>query len=128
MEISIQAAADRLLENMRTVIVGKDEVLRKVIRCVLCDGHLLLEDLPGTGKTTLAKALARSLDCSFHRVQFTPDLLPSDLTGIHFYDRKANEFIFRPGPVFTNILLGDEINRATPRTQSSLSNAWRSGR
>ncbi len=120
MEISIQAAADRLLENMRTVIVGKDEVLRKVIRCVLCDGHLLLEDLPGTGKTTLAKALARSLDCSFRRVQFTPDLLPSDLTGIHFYDRKANEFIFRPGPVFTNILLGDEINRATPRTQSSL--------
>ena len=120
MEISIQAAADRLLENMRTVIVGKDEVLRKVIRCVLCDGHLLLEDLPGTGKTTLAKALARSLDCSFRRVQFTPDLLPSDLTGIHFYDRKANEFIFRPGPVFTNILLGDEINRATPRTQSAL--------
>lgn len=120
MEIRLDTIADRLLENMRTVIVGKDDVLRKVICCVLCDGHLLLEDLPGTGKTTLAKALARSLDCAFRRVQFTPDLLPSDLTGIHFFDRKANEFIFRPGPLFTNILLGDEINRATPRTQSSL--------
>ena len=120
MEIRLDTIADRLLENMRTVIVGKDDVLRKVICCVLCDGHLLLEDLPGTGKTTLVKALARSLDCAFRRVQFTPDLLPSDLTGIHFFDRKANEFIFRLGPLFTNILLGDEINRATPRTQSSL--------
>ncbi len=121
MEISeIRPLAQRLQKNMEAVIQGKSDVIAKVILTVLCEGHILLEDLPGTGKTTLAKALAKSIDCRFHRVQFTPDLLPSDLTGINFFDQKAGDFTFRPGPVFTNILLGDEINRATPRTQSSL--------
>lgn len=116
----IQPLGERLKQNMKQVIFGKDEVLDLVILSALCGGHLLLEDLPGTGKTTLAKTLARSMNCSFRRVQFTPDLLPSDLTGINFYNQKQGEFVFKPGAVFTQILLGDEINRATPRTQSSL--------
>ncbi len=118
--LQIRPLAERLQRNMESVIQGKSDVIAKVILTVLCEGHILLEDLPGTGKTTLAKALAKSIDCRFHRVQFTPDLLPSDLTGINFFDQKTSDFTFRPGPVFTNILLGDEINRATPRTQSSL--------
>ena len=121
MEIcKVAEIAQKMKENMRKVIVGKDEVLEKVIISVLCGGHILLEDLPGTGKTTLAKTLSKSIDCTFKRIQFTPDLLPSDVTGINFYNQKNGEFVFRPGAVFTNILLGDEINRATPRTQSSL--------
>ena len=116
----IRPLYDRLMANMETVIKGKSEVIGKVILCLLCGGHILLEDLPGTGKTTLIKALSKSLDCRFTRVQFTPDLLPSDLTGAHVYSQKTGEFTFRPGPVFTNLLLADEINRATPRTQSSL--------
>jgi len=118
--MDIQTLAQRLHKNLAAVIRGKDDVIDKVILCTLCGGHILLEDLPGTGKTTMIKALAQSLDMQFTRVQFTPDLLPTDLTGVHIYDQKNQTFVFRPGPVFTNILLGDEINRATPRTQSSL--------
>lgn len=109
-----------LRENIGKAILGKDEAIQKILLCLYCGGHILLEDIPGTGKTTLAKALSRSLDCSFKRIQFTPDLLPSDLTGISFYNQKEQSFVFRPGAIFANILLADEINRATPRTQSSL--------
>lgn len=116
----IAATASRLRENIQTVIVGKDDVIDLVLIALLCEGHLLLEDVPGTGKTTLAKTLARSLGCTFQRIQFTPDLLPSDVTGIYFYNQKEQEFRFRSGPVFSQILLADEINRATPRTQSAL--------
>ncbi len=112
--------AARLRRNISKVIVGKEDVIDKVLIALFAGGHLLLEDMPGTGKTTLAKALAASVDCTCTRVQFTPDLLPSDLTGINYFNQKEGEFIFRSGPVFTNILLADEINRATPRTQSSL--------
>ena len=99
---------------------GKKDVIDQVLTALFAGGHILLEDMPGTGKTTLAKSIARSVDCSCTRVQFTPDLLPSDLTGINYYNQKQGEFVFRQGPVFTNVLLADEINRATPRTQSSL--------
>jgi len=111
---------NRILENMKTVMVAKSEVLELALVAVLCEGHILIEDVPGIGKTTLAKTLARSLGCSFRRIQCTPDLLPSDITGIHFFNQKTCEFEFRPGPVIANIVLVDEINRATPRTQSSL--------
>lgn len=117
---TVKELAKALKANMKKVILGKDDVIDKVILCLLSAGHILLEDIPGTGKTTLSKALARSVDCGFKRVQFTPDLLPSDLTGINFFNQKEEAFLFRPGAVFTNILLADEINRATPRTQSSL--------
>ncbi|MFH0913757.1 MAG: MoxR family ATPase [Chloroflexota bacterium] len=110
----------RIIENIKTVMVAKPEVLELALVVVLCEGHILIEDVPGIGKTTLAKTLARSLGCSFRRVQCTPDLLPSDITGIHFFNQKRCEFEFRSGPVFSNIVLVDEINRATPRTQSSL--------
>ncbi|MGI5855827.1 MAG: AAA family ATPase [Candidatus Merdivicinus sp.] len=116
----VQALSAVLKQNISKVIVGKEAVIEKVILSLLCGGHILLEDIPGTGKTTLAKALAKSIRCGFKRVQFTPDLLPSDLTGINFFNQKQGEFVFKEGAVFTNILLGDEINRATPRTQSSL--------
>lgn len=116
----IPEAISRIKENMEKVIVGKPEVLELAIVAVLCEGHILIEDVPGIGKTTLAKTLARSLGCSFQRIQCTPDLLPSDITGIHFFNQKTSEFEFRPGPVMSNIVLVDEINRATPRTQSSL--------
>ncbi len=116
----LKALTDKLLGNIEKVIVGKGEVICQLLVSLICGGHVLLEDVPGTGKTLLAKTLSRSLNLRFNRVQFTPDLLPSDITGIHYYNQKQGEFVFRKGPVFTNILLADEINRATPRTQSSL--------
>jgi MoxR-like ATPase len=110
----------RVRDNICKVIVGKDEVIELALVALLCEGHVLLEDVPGTGKTTLAKAIAASLGCSFSRIQFTPDLLPSDVTGIYFFNQKAQEFEYRPGPIMTQVVLADEINRATPRTQSAL--------
>ncbi len=107
-------------DNIEKVIVGKRESIDLILTALVEGGHVLLEDVPGTGKTKLAKALAKSVDCRFSRVQFTPDLLPSDVTGLNYYDQKQGEFLFREGPAFTNILLADEINRAAPRTQSSL--------
>ena len=118
--MSAQELSAKIRENISKVIIGKDDVIDKAVIALFCRGHVLLEDIPGTGKTSLAKALAMSVDCSFSRIQFTPDLLPADVTGINFYDRKSDEFRFRKGAVFTNILLADEINRATPRTQSAL--------
>ena len=107
-------------ENVARVIIGKREVTRLLLASIAAGGHVLLEDVPGTGKTVLAKTIARSMGCKFDRVQFTPDLLPSDVTGLSFFNQEKNAFTFKEGPVFTNILLADEINRATPRTQSSL--------
>ncbi len=112
--------AQNVLANINKVIVGKEETARLLLTAILADGHVLLEDVPGTGKTKLAKTLAKSLDAEYARIQFTPDLLPSDITGLNIYDREKNEFVLRKGPVFTNILLADEINRATPRTQAGL--------
>jgi MoxR-like ATPase len=118
--MTIAETAARLRSNIQKVIVGKDDVIDLALIAMLCEGHLLLEDVPGTGKTTLAKTIAASLGCTFRRVQFTPDLLPSDLTGIYYFNQKAQEFEFRPGPIMAQVLLADEINRATPRTQSAL--------
>jgi len=117
---STRAALERLKANMRETIKGKDDVIEQSIVCLLAGGHLLIEDLPGVGKTTLAYSLARSMDCQFSRIQFTSDLLPSDVTGVSIYDETVKQFIFKPGPVFANIVLADEINRATPKTQSAL--------
>jgi MoxR-like ATPase len=110
----------RVLANLRRVMHAPDETLEFALLCLLAEGHLIIEDFPGVGKTTLAKALARSIDCAFSRLQFTPDLLPSDVTGVNVFNQRSNEFEFRPGPVFANILLVDEINRASPKTQSAL--------
>lgn len=114
------ALAQKIRDNVAKVIVGKETVIDRMLTALFAGGHVLLEDVPGTGKTLLAKSLARSMDCQFQRIQFTPDLLPSDVSGINYYNQKTGDFEFRPGPLFANIVLADEINRATPRTQSSL--------
>src|SRR3982751_3123523 len=111
---------EAVLGNVEQVIVGKHEEVELALVALLCQGHLLIEDVPGVGKTVLAKALARSIGCNFKRIQFTPDLLPSDVTGVSIYNQKSGEFEFRPGPVIAQIVLADEINRATPKTQASL--------
>lgn len=118
--MNIQEAAARLRDNVSKILVGSDNSCDLILMSLLVSGHILLEDVPGTGKTTLAKAIAQSLDLSFKRIQFTPDLMPSDLTGIHFYNQAKGIFEFRPGPLFSQLVLADEINRAAPRTQSSL--------
>ena len=112
--------AVRVRENIQKVIVGKDEVIDLALVAILCEGHILIEDVPGIGKTTLARSIAASLGCTFRRIQFTPDLLPSDVTGISYFNQKTQEFQFRPGPIISQVVLADEINRATPRTQSAL--------
>jgi len=112
--------ASEIRENIQKVIVGKDHVLNLLVAAVLCEGHVLLEDVPGIGKTTLARALAATLGCKFRRIQFTPDLLPSDVMGMSWFNQKKQEFEFRPGPIMSQVVLADEINRATPRTQSAL--------
>jgi MoxR-like ATPase len=116
----VQSFTEKLVGNVEKVIVGKPEAVRLTVIGLLCQGHLLIEDVPGTGKTMLAKSLARSIGCSFNRIQFTPDMLPSDVTGVSIFNQKTNEFEFRPGPVMAQVVLTDEINRATPKTQAAL--------
>src|SRR4029079_19141575 len=116
----IQESGEKVLANVERVIVGKHHEVRLAMVALLCQGHLLIEDVPGTGKTVLAKAIARSMGCSFRRIQFTPDLLPTDVTGLSIFNQKTHEFEYRPGPIMAQIVLADEINRATPKTQSSL--------
>ncbi len=118
--MSVKSTIQKFKDNIGKIISGKEEAAGLIAVSLICGGNMLLEDIPGTGKTTLAKAAAKTVDCEFKRIQFTPDLLPSDITGINVYSRQTEEFSFRKGPVFTNILLADEINRAAPRTQSAL--------
>src|SRR5919112_939580 len=115
-----QTIAERVAKNVETVIIGKHREVQLLLVALLCKGHVLIEDVPGVGKTVLAKAIARSIGCTFRRIQFTPDLLPSDVTGLSIYNQKTHEFEFRPGPIMSQVVLADEINRATPKTQSSL--------
>ena len=117
---NVQEPAERVVANVERVIVGKHAEVRMALVALLCEGHILIEDVPGVGKTMLAKAISKSIGCSFRRVQFTPDLLPSDVTGLSIFNQKTQEFEFRPGPIFAQVVLADEINRATPKTQSSL--------
>jgi MoxR-like ATPase len=116
----VQAIAHKIMDNVEKVIVGKHEAVQLTVIALLCQGHLLIEDVPGTGKTMLAKSVAKSLGCRFRRIQFTPDMLPSDVTGVSVFNQKTREFEFRPGPIMAQIVLTDEINRATPKTQSAL--------
>ena len=118
--VDVQAVAQKIVDNVEQVIVGKHDAVQSTVIALLCEGHLLIEDVPGTGKTMLAKSVAKSLGCNFRRIQFTPDMLPSDVTGISVFNQKTREFEFRPGPVMAQIVLTDEINRATPKTQSAL--------
>lgn len=117
---AVNSLAKQLIQNIETVIIGKRQVITSTLVALLCEGHVLLEDVPGVAKTVLAKSIAKSIGCNFQRVQCTPDLLPSDITGVSVFNQKSSEFEFRPGPAFANILLTDELNRATPRTQSAL--------
>ena len=117
---TIQASTEKVITNVERVIIGKHAEVRLALVALLCQGHLLIEDVPGTGKTSLAKSIAKSLGCTFRRIQFTPDLLPTDVTGLSIYNQKTQEFEFRPGPIMAQIVLADEINRATPKTQSAL--------
>src|SRR5438270_8775210 len=116
----LMSLLNRLLENIGSVVLGKPEVIKLAVVALLAEGHVLIEDVPGVGKTLLARALAASIDCSFRRVQFTPDLLPSDILGSSVYNAATGEFVFKEGPLFANVILADEINRTTPRTQSAL--------
>jgi MoxR-like ATPase len=116
----IKAFSDRVIDNLEKVIVGKRQSIELIVIGLLCQGHILIEDVPGVGKTMLARSLARSLDCAFNRIQFTPDMLPSDVTGVSIYNQQKNIFEFRPGPIIGQIVLADEINRATPKTQAAL--------
>ena len=116
----VAEAAGRVRANIARVIIGRERVVEHILAAILSEGHVLLDDVPGLGKTVLAKSLARSIGCSFRRIQFTPDLLPSDVTGLNIYDQKTGEFVFRPGPLLAQLVLADEINRASPRTQSAL--------
>ena len=116
----VESVASRIIENVERVIIGKREAICLTILALLAEGHLLIEDVPGVGKTMLARSIARSIGCTFRRIQFTPDMLPSDITGVSIFSQKTHEFEFRPGPVMANIVLTDEINRATPKTQSAL--------
>jgi len=117
---NVQEPAERVVANVERVIVGKHLEVRMALVALLCEGHILIEDVPGVGKTMLAKAISRSVGCSFRRIQFTPDLLPSDVTGLSIFNQKTQEFEFRPGPIMAQVVLADEINRATPKTQSAL--------
>src|SRR5438874_7397151 len=117
---SVRDTAEHVVANVEKVIVGKRDEVELALIALLCQGHVLIEDVPGVGKTVLARSLARSIGCTFRRIQFTPDMLPSDVTGISVFNQKNLEFEFRPGPIFANIVLTDEINRATPKTQSAL--------
>ena len=123
----LMSLLNRLLENVGSVVLGKPEVIKLAVVALLAEGHVLIEDVPGVGKTLLARALAASIDCSFRRIQFTPDLLPSDILGSSVYNAASGEFVFKPGPIFANVILADEINRTTPRTQSALLEAMSDG-
>ena len=123
----IREVCGRVQENVEKVIVGKSEAVELAIVALLCEGHILIEDVPGIGKTVLAKSLARSLDCTFRRVQCTPDLLPSDITGSYVFNQRTSDFEYRAGPVMAQMVLADEINRATPRTQAALLEAMQEG-